>query len=68
MGKYAQTGYIPIKYPASVMLSDNQWLHKIANETAESNFLLKTLIDLYIEDNPSESRKPETAHEKSGAL
>ena len=68
MGKYAQTKSVPIKYPASFMQSDNQWNHIIANELAETNFLLREFIDMYIEDNPSESRKPQKAHAKSGAM
>jgi len=55
--------YIPTKY--TDMKADNVWLHRIANETAETNYLLRKLIDLYIEDNP---RKPEPVKEKSGAM
>ena len=42
--------YIPSKY--NDLTNDNKWLHRIANETAETNSLLKTLIELYVEDNP----------------
>ena len=67
MGQIKLPRYIPIKYPESFMKSDNQWNHIIANEIAETNYLLNHLIDLYIEKNKIEVKQP-TAHEKSGAL
>ena len=42
--------FVPSKY--NDMQADNVWLHRIANETAETNFLLKKLIELYMEDKP----------------
>ena len=43
----------------------SEWLRILANEHAETNRLLKSLIKLYLEDNP---RPAPPEHVKSGAL
>jgi len=47
------------------MKSDNEWLHRIANECAETNSLLKTLISSL--NNPNQE-KPKKRDKGSSAV
>jgi len=56
-------GAIDTVYPEDH--GQNEWLRILANEMAKTNAQLKTLIELYLEDNP---RKPKPVNKKAGAM